>query len=121
MPCWEYYLPTCGFKGIDPKEFELNKYTRKSSKGCILEVDLEYPKEWLESHNDHPLAPDKIEIKREMLSDYQLMITDFYSIPIGIVKKLVPKFFDKEQSALLWKLASLLETRIKTEKNYIVS
>ena len=27
-------------------------------KGCVLEVDLEYPKELRELHNDYPLAPD---------------------------------------------------------------
>ena len=32
-------------KLIDPKEFYLNKYTSNSSKECVLEVDLEYPKE----------------------------------------------------------------------------
>ena len=54
------FLPTSGFKWIDPKEFDLNKYTSNSSKGCVLEVDLEYPKELQELHNDYPLAPDKI-------------------------------------------------------------
>ena len=34
----------------------MNKYN--SSKGCVLEVDLEYPKELPELHNDYPLAPD---------------------------------------------------------------
>ena len=79
------------------KKFHLNKSTRNSSKGCILEVDLEYPKELRELHNDYPRAPDKIEIKREMLSDYQLKIADHYNIPIGNVKKLVPNIFDKEK------------------------
>ena len=65
------FLPTSGFKWIDPKKFDLNKYTSNSLKGCVLEVDLEYPKELM---NDYPLAPDKIEIKRERLSDYQLKI-----------------------------------------------
>ena len=60
-------FPISGFKWIDPKEFNLNKYTNNSSKGCVLKVDLEYPKELHELHNDYPLAPDKIEIKREML------------------------------------------------------
>ena len=32
-----------------------------------------------------------------MLSDYQLKIADFYSIPIGNVEKLAPNFFDKEK------------------------
>ena len=30
------FLPTGGFKWIDPKEFDLNKYTSNISKGCVL-------------------------------------------------------------------------------------
>ena len=37
----------------------------------VLEVDLEYPKELCELDNDYPLAPGKIKIKREVLSNYQ--------------------------------------------------
>ena len=77
------FLPTSGFKWIDTEEFNLNKYTSNSSKGCILEVDLKYPKELRELHSDYPLAPDKIEIEKEMLSKYQLNIADLYNIPIG--------------------------------------
>ena len=83
------FLPISGFKWIDPKELDLNKYTSNSSKGCVLEVDLEYPKELQELHNDYPLTPDKIEIKREMLSEYQLKIADLYNIPIGNVFDLI--------------------------------
>ena len=54
------FLSTSGFKWINPKEFELNKYTRYSLKWCIVEADLEYPKELCELHNDYLLAPDKI-------------------------------------------------------------
>ena len=64
------FLPTSVFKWIDPKEFNLNKYTSNSSKGHVLEVDLEFSKELRELHNDYPLAPDKIKIKRGMLSNY---------------------------------------------------
>ena len=91
------FLPTSGFKWIDPNEFDLNKHSSNSSKGCVLEVDLEYPKELGELHNNYPLDPDKIEIKREMLSGYQLKIADLYNIPIGNVKKLMPNFFDIEK------------------------
>ena len=38
-------FPTSAFKWIVPKEFDLNKYTSNSSKGCVLEFDLGYPKE----------------------------------------------------------------------------
>ena len=36
------FLPTDGFKWIELKEFDLNKYTSK----CVLEIDLEYPKHY---------------------------------------------------------------------------
>ena len=39
------FLRTSGFKYIDPKEFDLNKYTSNRSKVSVLKVDLEYPKE----------------------------------------------------------------------------
>ena len=44
-----------------------------------------------------PLAPDKIEIKREILSEYQLKVADLYNIPVGNAQKSVPNFFDKEK------------------------
>ena len=59
-------------------------------RGCIWEVNLEYPKELHELHNDYPLAPDKLKIKRIMLPDYQLKIADDFNIFIGNVKMLVP-------------------------------
>ena len=91
------FLPTSGFKWIHLKDFDLNKYTSNSSKGCVHEVDLEYPKELRELHNDYPLAPDQIEIKREVLYEYQLKIADLYNIPIGNVQNLVPNFFGLEK------------------------
>ena len=47
-----------------------------------------------ELHKIYPLAPDKIEIKREILFDYQLKIIDIYNIPIANVKEFV---FDEEK------------------------
>ena len=38
------FLPN-GFKWIDPKDFELNKYTSNNLKGCVHEFDLEYSRE----------------------------------------------------------------------------
>ena len=73
----------------------MNKYTSNSSKGWVREVDLEY-QELRELDNDYPLAPEKIEIKREILSEYQLKIADLYNFNFGNVKKLVSNFFDKK-------------------------
>ena len=64
------FLPTSGFKWIHPKEFDLNKYSNNSSTGCILEVDLKYLKNLHELYNNYSLAPNKIEINKEMFSSY---------------------------------------------------
>ena len=37
-----YFFAENGFKLIDTKEFDLNKYTSNSSKGYVREVGLEY-------------------------------------------------------------------------------
>ena len=91
------FLSTSRFKWIDPKEFDLNKYTGNSPEEYVLEVALEYPKELQELHNDYPLASDKIEIKRKMMSDCKLKFVDFDNIPIGNIKKLMPNNFNNEK------------------------
>ena len=60
---------TSGFKWIHPKEFDLNRHSNNSSTGCVLEVDLEYLKNLLELHNNYSLAPEKIEIEKEIMSN----------------------------------------------------
>ena len=93
------FFPTSGFKWIDLKEFDFNEHISNGSKIWVLEVDLMYLKELRQLQNDYPLAPDKIDIKREMLSEYELKISDLYNIPIGNVENLVPNFIDKENVA----------------------
>ena len=44
-----------------------------------------------------------------MLSSYQLMIADFYNIPICTIKKFVPYFFDEEKYVLYYKNLHLFE------------
>ena len=79
------FLPTRGFKWIDPKEFDSNKYSNNSSKRCVLKVDLEYCKQLWKLHNNQPQALDKIKTKRKMLPNYQIKIADFQNISIGNV------------------------------------
>ena len=42
----------------------------KSPIGYILEVELEYPDELHDLHNDVPLAPEKFAVSNDMLSKY---------------------------------------------------
>ena len=56
-------LPTCNFKWLSEKQIDkidLAKYKEDSTKGLILEVDLEYPNELHDLHNDYPIAPEQI-------------------------------------------------------------
>ena len=56
------YLPYSGFKWLNKKESEfcLNSIRENSSIGYMLEVNLEYPSELHDLHNDYPLAPEKL-------------------------------------------------------------
>ena len=42
----------------------------KRSIGYLLEVDLQYPDKLHKSHNDYPLAPEKLAVSSNMLSKY---------------------------------------------------
>ena len=65
------YLPYREFKWLENvDEFDLMSISEKSPKGYFLEVDLEYPDELYELHNDYPLAPEKLAGSSNMLSKY---------------------------------------------------
>ena len=94
------YLPTGGFKWMTEKQINkinLDKYKDDSKKGLILEVDLEYPKELHNLHNDYPLAAEKIKVTNDMLSDYSKKISDKYNISTGLVHKLIPTLSNKNK------------------------
>ena len=50
--------------------------SEKSPIGYFLEVDLEYPDELDELHNDFPLAPEKRVVSSDILSKYCKKIAD---------------------------------------------
>ena len=74
-------------KNVD--NFDVNAIDEKSQIGYILEVDLEYPDELHVLHNDYPLAPGKLAVSYDMLSDYSKKIADEYRKQVGDVKRLI--------------------------------
>ena len=73
-------LPTGGFKWVDDvSRFtpdEIGRLEKGGSKGYLLEVDVKYPKELHDLHNDLPFMCEKLKINK--------------------VEKLVPNLYDKK-------------------------
>ena len=114
------YLPISDFKWvkvINEIEQKLMRIKKDSSTGYILEVDLEYPQKLHDIHNDYPLAPEKINIPKEWLSDYCLKIANVHNITTGTVKKLVPNLMNKNNYVIHYRnLQQCLELGMKLKK-----
>ena len=95
-------LPTHGFKWLSNKEIE-NLYNNQIVQvwekiPCILEVDLEYPEELHDLHNDYPLCPERVECDKG-------------------VKKLIPNLRDKNNYVIHYKnLMQCLKLGMKLKK-----
>ena len=77
-------LPTHGFKWMSPWQLVNWGYHT-----CIVEVDLEYPHELHDLHNDYPLAPEHLEV--------------------GGVTKLIPNFHNKKNYVVHYEALRLYE------------
>ena len=60
------YLPYERFKWLENIDnFDIMSVNDKNPIGYFLEVDLEYPEELHELHNDFPLAPEKLTVSND--------------------------------------------------------
>ena len=85
-------LPTKDFKWENDPD-----YYKKIPKGrgCIIECDLEYPNDCRFKTRKYPLAPEKMKIDKEKLSDYQLNLLG--DKPLSKEEKLFLTLYDKEK------------------------
>ena len=70
-------LPMGGFRWVEVKPNEIGKLVKCKDKGYLLEVDVRYPKELHDSHNDLPFMCERLKI--------------------GGVEKLISNLFDKKR------------------------
>lgn len=99
----ENKFPISGFGFLSEEEisdrygdFEFSRIDRDSDTGYILEVDLEYPPELHDLHNDYPLAPETMTVTEEMLGPYAKTFPDRPKP----TKKLIPNLLNKTKYVL---------------------
>lgn len=97
------FLPTGKFRWLsrdEIAEFSVDAYKDTTPRGCILEVDLEYPESLHDLHNGLPLAPEKMHITEDMLSPYCLRLMKEMGVSSGTCSKLVTTLRGKKRYVL---------------------
>ncbi len=88
-------MPFGEFEWIE--NVDVVNYNTEGDKGCFVEVDLEYPKELHDLHNDFPLAPESKSINYNELSDYQKNQLEIHGEKQNDkINKLTPNLYDKK-------------------------
>ena len=106
-------LPYRNFKWVDASDV----IPKRKGIGHIYEVDLEYPEELHDLHNDYPCAAEKIKVSDDMLSDYCREIKNKFKICSGNVHKLIPNLNDKKNYVIHEELLKLyLNLGLKLKK-----
>ena len=91
-------LPYSNYKWGNPEEFNSEKIMNiedEGDDGYIFEVDLQYPEELHDLHNDYPLAVEKLSVSENMLSEYNKNTLKQNNIKHVVCDKLVPNLMDK--------------------------
>ncbi|GFS71013.1 uncharacterized protein TNCV_1585101 [Trichonephila clavipes] len=88
-------LPTHGFEWIT-QPIDFMEIPDESDIGYILEVDMDYPQNLHNLHNDYPLAPETLNVTNDMLSPYCKEIAQEHNLNTNSCTKLVPNLMSKK-------------------------
>ncbi|KAI8744649.1 hypothetical protein BgiMline_008451 [Biomphalaria glabrata] len=103
-------LPLNDFKWLteeDISTLDIKNISDYTETGYILEVDLEYPEELHDQHNDFPLAPEKINLTEEMLSSYCRDLYEKFHFSETMGDKLIPNLKNKEKYVVHYRTLKL--------------
>ena len=92
-------LPYGNYKWCDVNNFDEKRITNlkdEDETGYAFEVDLHYPKELHDLHNDYPLAVEQMSVKKERLSDYNKKMLEKNKLKHVECDKLIPNLMDKK-------------------------
>jgi hypothetical protein len=79
----------------DTAQMLIDHYGSNDSEGCFVKVDLRYPTELHDDHNDYPLAPERKLVTDDMLSPFAAELKAKLGIGSDTEPKLVPNLMDK--------------------------
>ena len=103
------YLPTSGFRWVDDCQQlakTIAEHPADGPEGYILEVDLEIPEDLHDAHNSYPLAPERMVVQKEWMSEYQHGLLGVRAAPTE-VEKLVPNLRNKSRYVLHYRKLQL--------------
>ena len=90
-------LPVGKFRFLSDEEaaeFDFEAIAPDGPTGYIIQCDLVYPDRLHDTHNDYPMAPEHLEVSRDMLSPFALNLIDPRR-PWVPTKKLIPNLMNK--------------------------
>ena len=91
-------LPECGFAWVDePESVDYMNVSDDAETGYILEVDLDYPAEIHDVHNDYPMAPEQKTIPISDLSEHSQKLRKDLGMKGKPNEKLIPNLDKKEK------------------------
>ena len=70
-----HWLPPCTFRHLKT-QLENQALTEEDNEGYFIDCDFSIPEDKHEYFNDFPLAPEKLQIKEDMLSPLQKSLLD---------------------------------------------
>ena len=103
-------LPTGNFRWLSTTEvnrFDIFRIENDYKKGYVMEVDLEYPEELHDLHNDLPLAPESLEVNKvpkliPNLRDKKKYVVHYRNLKqylqLGSILKKIHRILEFEQS-----------------------
>ena len=86
--------------------------------GYVFEVDLEYPKDLHDKHNLYPLAPERMNVSKDMLSPYLTQLLNAYDMKHDSkIEKLIPNLYNKKKYIVHYRTLQLyIELGLKVTK-----
>lgn len=84
------------FISRDAIDYRVTFSDSDGDRGYLLQVDLEYPENLHEAHNDFPMIAEQLKVTADMLSKYNKELLEENKIKFTSQSKLCPNFYPKE-------------------------